>query len=417
MTDVLASRSRARQRLSLLDWTFLLSVFWFGSYLYEYLFTVGGPKPLYSYFAVLAVSLGYALDRRSWGLPVLAREASPFPSWYLWLAFYFCYGAFEFFRSPQDDVAIQAFIYLGESVVLGGAFALIMTERARLGAVAATFSILAIIGSVINVVDFVSPTFSDVPGRAAGLYVNPNISGEFIAIAMTAGFSAVSRRLRVFYLAICAIGVLITFSRESWIIWGLSVMWLSYNGQLGKVRKRFFVLMMGLLIGGGFVTMLFAGEIGAFVAGSSLTEYLTPNTAARIGIGASVLSGDASTERIALISASLREGNAAPWLGHGLGYTSEWRYAAGPHDMYLRSYVEGGLVGLVLYLSLLVILWGAGGGIGRVIAFQIIVSSFFSHNILEQPTSLMLMAFVVAHGAVFREDRAIARRSATPAAA
>lgn len=397
------SIKHARPR-SLSDWILLAYVLWLGSYVYAYVFEISGLKPLYTYFLLLGFTVLYVLYRGASGRPIMGSPDSRLYGFFGWLALYVVYGLFEFLRSTQDPVAVQVLITLGEEVLLAGAFAMLMSEPRRLRIIVAALAFLAVLGTVMNIWDFFDPVFSNVPGRAAGLYVNSNIAGDFIAMSMVGGLTAVRRNLRLPYLLFCGVGVLVTFSRESWIIWGLAVAWLGWQGYFGNVRRRLLMSVLAVIIGAGFTALLFAGQIGSLVANTSLQPYLTSNTAARLGIGASVLSGRATEQRLDAISDSLHEAASAPFLGHGLGYTTEWRYSHGPHDMYLLFLVEGGIPGLMLYLALVFMLWRAGVGLGRVMALQIIVSSFFTHNHLDQPAILIIITFVFAHGAITRGE-------------
>lgn len=391
----------------LADWAFLAFVVWFGSYAYLFFYAPTGFKPLYSYFLLLLFTAGWLLYVAGSGRMALHGASHGLFALLGWLSLYLAYGAFEYLRSTQDPVATQTFITLGEAVLLTGAFALFMADPGRLRMTMAAFAGLALLGAALNLWDFFDPVFSNVPGRAAGLYVNPNIAGHFIAMAMAGGVQAVRRRWRTVFVLVCGIGVLLTFSRAAWILWGLAVLWLGWQGRLGNVQRRFALVVFAALIGGGFVGLLFAGSIGPSVARTPLVDYLTPNTEARLGIGASVLSGYAAEQRESLIGDSIHEATSAPWLGRGLGYTTEWRYPKGPHDMYLLFLVEGGVLGAALYVALMVLLWRYGSGVGRVVAMQLIAASFFTHNQLEQPAFLMMMAFVVAHGTVARSESSV----------
>lgn len=392
----------ARRGKSLSDWLLVGFVLWFGSYAYLYAFSLGGPKPLYSYCLLLGFAFLRLLHRSALHQSPLLRTDPELRAFVRWLFVYLVYGSLEFVHSTQDSVAVQSLITLGEAVLLAGVFAALLSERDRLFTVTSVLAFLALTGSGAAVFDFLVPTFSDVPGRGAGLYVNPTIAGNFLALAMVGGMGAIPRRRRLIYLLACGVGILVTFSREAWIIWGVGVVWLGCQGAIGGLRSRQPIAVLTICLGAGCTVLLFSGKLGDLLADSPLQAYLTSNTAARLGIGSSVLSGDAASERKKVITVSIEEVEHYPWFGRGLGYTSEWRYLIGPHDMYLLFLVEGGVLGLAVFLGLIVLLWRAGVGGGRVIAVQIIVSSLFTHNHLEQPTVLMMIAYVFAHGAVVR---------------
>jgi len=384
-------------------------ILWFGSYAYLYFYPVTGVKPLYSYFALLGffvfwlASVSELKVTRDQGVLALL----------VWLGLYLVYGCLTFLNSTQDAIATQTFVTLVESIALCAAFVLIFAGQTSLRRIQATLALLAVIATAVNVYDFLDPVFTKVPGRAAGLYVNPNIAGHFIAMAMVAGIEIIPRRWRLPFVLVCGAGVLLTFSRSGWILWGVGVVWLGWQRYIGTGRNRVLALVLGALIGIGFVGLLFTGGLGKMVAGSPVAAYLDANTKARLGIGASSLSGFAAHERKSLVFDSLRIGSEAPLLGHGLGYTAQWQYRAGPHNMYLLFFVEGGLPGMLLYLALMVLLWRYSMGVGRIIALQLIIVGVFTHNQLERPAFLMLMAFVMAHRAVARRGHGARLRNQT----
>ncbi|HYW91798.1 MAG TPA: O-antigen ligase family protein [Gammaproteobacteria bacterium] len=387
-------------REAIVGWVTVALVTWFGSYAYLYVFWLGGPKPLYSYGVLIAIATLYAAVGSYPYLPVrLSRPGgSGVGALLTWLWIYLIFELVEFFRSAQDPATLQALVTLGESVLLAAAFAILLAGRARVKLVAAALVALTVLAAAMNVFDFVAPTFSKIPGRGAGLYVNPNIAGHFLAMAMVGGTLVVPRRVRVLYLGLCGLGVLATFSRAGWILWGIGVLGLGWQGALTRTRRRYLLgVTFALLLGAGTAALLFSGTAGSLVSGTRLQNYLTPNTAQRLGIGSSVLSGYATGQRLRLIADSLTAAAAAPWLGHGIGYTTEWSYSHGPHNMYLLFLVDGGIVGLGLYLMLMAVLWRISTGVGRIMALQFIVAGMFTHNQMEQPVFLMLLAFICAH--------------------
>lgn len=375
-------------------------VAWFGSYGHLYFFEVTGFKPLYSYMVLFGYFVSWCVVRRA--IPALRDRGIQLLM--IWLTLYVIYGCIAYVVSSQSDVAVQAVIVLLEAVVMLAVFGILQAERARIRAVQYTLALLAVFATIMNGYDFVNSTFTSVAGRAAGLYVNPNTSGHFIVMAMVAGLPVLPRRWRLPFIILCGAGTLVTFSRAAWILYGVGVMALGWTGEFGPKRHRWIAGVLAAVAGTGFVAMLFMGIVGQLAYPSSMSEYLDANTLARLGLGDSSFSGYAANERIALIWDSLRIGTEAPLFGHGIGHTSEWQFPVGPHNMYLLHWVEGGLIGLVLYLSLMVLLWRHSVGIGRVVTLQFIVAGLFTHNQLGQPAFLLLMAFVVAHGAARRQE-------------
>jgi hypothetical protein len=405
-SGALASSERIKLALprSLPDWLLLLSVIWFGSYVYIYLYGVAGLKPLYSYLVLLGITALWLLARLA-----LLRRAWPADDKWLnrflvWSAIYFGYVVFTSAVLSMEYAPAEPMVVAAQFVTLTAAFLLLMAEPRRLSIAIAAFALLALFGTAVNIVDFIDPTFSDVTGRAAGFYENPTIAGNFIALAMIAGLGAVPGRLRLPFVAACGVGVLVTFSRESWLLWGIAFVWAVQQGHLGGTGRGRVRTLVGAAVGAGIVLFVFSGGLGQLVGQSQLRAYLNDNTLARIGISASVLSGDSAEERRYLVVRSLEEGASAPLLGKGFGQTQNWGRLPGPHNTFLLFFVEGGVIGLAIFVALAVMLWLAGTGVGRIVAGLFIVSSFFSHNNLEQPAIMLMIAFTFAHGAVSRRQ-------------
>jgi O-antigen ligase len=250
--------------------------------------------------------------------------------------------------------------------------------------------------------DFVVPTFTEVPGRGAGFYGNPNSAGQVTALAMIAGAEALPKRLRLPFIAACGIGIFLTFSRSAWLLWGLSAAMFGWYSGRRQLSHRILIRGITTLFAVGILVGLFAGEVGKWLSGTSIAQFLDPNTLGRLGIGATSLSGYAAESRMGAALYAVHIFPLAPWFGHGIGYVYEWAFSTGPHNMYLRFLAEGGAVGLLLYLALMWIVWRGSVGLGRVVAAQIIVGGLFSHNMLEQPAIVLAIVFALSHGGLSR---------------
>jgi O-antigen ligase len=394
----------------------LCFVLWFGSYAYMFVFTLGGPKPLVSYLVLLVFAL-LVMSARAALTGVFYRVTDRWQLLFLlWLGVYLFYGATGFLLSSQSGAAVQTLISLFEAVLLAAAFCVLMAQPQRVRLITAGLAVLALLGTAMNIRDFVVPTFSTVPGRAAGFYANPTIAGTFIALAMAGGIAMVPRRLRLLFTLVCGVGVLLTFSRGAWLSWLVGVVCLGWQGSLCASQRHPRGSALAVTVALGFAVLLLSGELGTLVATSPLGQYLTPNTAARLGLGSRMLADFSAADRFDLVTYSLREFADAPLIGHGLAYTQEWHRPFRSHNMYLQFLVEGGLPGLLFYIALMIVLWYASAGAGRIVTLQLLLSGLVSHNYLEQPAILIVMAFVVADGAVRREParRAGARSRAPP---
>jgi hypothetical protein len=290
-----------------------------------------------------------------------------------------------------------------ESALILAGFMLLFGERRTLSDIHAIFVVVAIISVAMNFYDFFQPTFSKEPGRAAGFYENPNIAGKFIAFSMVAAIPVVPRKLRLWFVMFCGLGILVTFSRNAWLLWGIGVVFLGWTGELLAARYRTIAVFLTGIIGIGTLTLLFTGALGQMIPNTPLAEYLSPNTIARIGIGGTQtqFQDHAAIERVEVALEALEQGAQHPLLGNGLAYTREaggWEYRVSTHNMFLLFWAEGGVIGLALYVWFIVMLWRHSAGVGRVLAVQIMIVSLFTHNQLDQPAALIFPAFVIAHG-------------------
>jgi hypothetical protein len=399
-----AEWSGLRLPSSLLDWILAGFLFWFGSYAYLYFYDseTSGPKPLYSYLVLVSIVGLWLLGRLAlrgdlW--PVRDHRLGRF---LIWSIIYLGYVIGTFALLARGNPEAAPITVAIEFLAITWALLLLMAEPRRLKVASTTMALIALFSTAINVFDFLVPTFSEVLGRAAGFYGDPNISGNWIAMAMVAGLAAVPRHLRFAFAAVCGVGVLITFSRGAWLIWGIAFALAYQQGHIGLRRRSKLNSklnwMAGIVLGGGFLVLVFSGVVGEVIGKSSLSAYLTDNTLSRLGISSGVLSGDSFDVREALIFRSLNEATTAPVLGHGFGYTSPW--IERPHNMYLMFLVEGGMIGAAIYVALMLMLWRVGIAQGRILALQLAIYSLFTHNNFEQPAMMIFIAFILAHSVV-----------------
>lgn len=388
------------------DAVYLSLLLWLGSDVDLYLLHIGISKPLYAYIALAIFAGVFLLMQGAAARHVDAIDSRGTRRYILWLLLYGAYGAFAFLESSQSTVAIQSLIYLCESIVLGIALTFLMFKPRRLRQTVAALALLAVFASLMDILDFFRPVFTTVPGRGAGFYANPNIAGAFVALGMVCGYASVPRRLRWLFILTCGIGVLATFSREAWLMWGAAVFWLGWQANKARPGRRWLNITLGIALGVLFLLAVFGGAFGDWLAGTTFIHYLDPNTLARLGVGASSFSGFATDQRIAAAVYAWHQFTLAPLLGHGIGYVFEWGFPKGPHNMFLRFMAEGGIVGLAWYVGLFWLLWRAATGTGRVIVLVFFIASFFSHNLLDQPEFIVVLTYVAVDAAEKRRRAA-----------
>lgn len=384
--------SVAMRKLPTHDLILIAFVLWIGSYTYLYIYQLTYLKPLYTYFALL----GFAAFRFSYAPNTLIIRGKGVQQVLVWILAFGIYTCSAWLISSHTETASQIFITWMESALILAAFLLLFCNTKKTDQIQMAFALIAIISVAINLYDFLFFNFSAISGRAAGFYGNPNISGRLIAMCMVAGISIVPRGMRLWYVLLCGLGVLVTFSRSSWLTWGVGFILLAWIGVIGPVRYRtvsVFLIAIAAII---MFTLLFGGNLGEAVVNSPLTNYLNADTSTRLE---GRLDDNSARERTSIIKEGLEQGAKAPLLGHGLGFTREpgsgWSSRVSTHNMYLLFWAEGGVFGLTVYLWLIILLIRYSGGVGRVITLQYALAGFFTHNLLDQPASLMILAFAL----------------------
>ena len=383
-------------------WSFVL---WFASYAPSYLFTVTGLKPLYSHFAFLfyfAISLAiiskFSIKKN--------HKALEIP---IWSTIFLFYIIIQFWLSEQSIAATKIFIMWSKSALFLIGFTILFLQNRVLYDIQMLFVIIVLFGTTVNLFDLISPTFTVVEGRAAGLYENPNISGKTLALAMVAGLPVIPRRFRVAFILLCGLGVFVTFSRSAWILWWSGISMLTLTNMLTNYRNKFVIITLGSIIVVGSLVTLITGSLVDVFGALNLNPYLTQNTAERLGMFSfeDQVLNISGKQRIFLASEALHQGSLRPVFGQGLAFTRDvtsWGSIFSTHNMYLLFWAEGGLVGLLLFIYFLRILWRQSVGVGRIMAIQIIISSVFTHNNFDQVVMQIFFAFIVAHGYLTRSE-------------
>lgn len=386
------------------------TIIWFGSYFYYYGWLIyNAPQPMYSYLFFVAAFSGITIIVWWRGEHLVTARMEQKSHLMLWLLLYAAYGVFAFLRSTQDQMAQQALVDVMKAVVLAGGFALLLRHTSHLSVSEKSFLLLVIFGSIANILDFMHPWVSTavapdrVAGRGAGLYMNPNIAGSFIVLSMIAAIRALRPLWRPCLVLITGLGVSVTFSRGAWIMWGFAVVSLTWLGYF-SLRYRITATFFGIIVGAGFVLALLFGGVAGLVQEAGIDQYLTHNTAQRLGLGNEQFEDASANSRMALIRRSLHDATNYPFAGNGLGYAEHWQGSGGPHNMFLLFFVEGGIIGLLLYLMMLVVLWSGADRIGKILVTALAINSMFSHHLLKQPGIMLLIGYI-ASSAAFSEKR------------
>jgi O-antigen ligase len=258
-------------------------------------------------------------------------------------------------------------------------------------------TVAVVFGSVMNAVDFFglgSLPLSIAPGRAAGLYQNPNISGNYLVLGMVIAMWVIPKRLRWWFCMGVGVGVFLTFSRASILMWGLAIVLLAWYRRFGLSRMVSIMTVIFLVAAVGLAMV--SGQMTEILSGMGLGQHLTADTSARVTGNIFEQNDTSSTGRLFLLTKSVHWFLESPFFGHGIGQTFEWGFGASTHNMFLLYAVEMGVIGISVFSALIWILWSTNTSLGRTIAILFALSSLFTHNNLEHSAMMVVLAIAVS---------------------
>ena len=361
----------------------------YGSNLFVYVYQSGvvGIKPLYFYVMTIGAAIMVALWHSISNSYMLPRQ------FILWLFVTVGYYIFLFLFSSQSEIATQILISYLEAIALLLSFLALCRDSDSIRVVRISLLMVVALSLLLNIYDFFVPTFSDTMGRAAGFYLNPNFSGFMLVLTMVASISVVPPKWRFIFSMLVGVGVLITFSRGGWLLWGVAISGLVFYNYLtisGRAIGSVIALLAVLLI-----YSLYSGAMLEWLKWLGVSDYLHPGAIARIA-GDESFSDDSAVSRIQAAYHAWGIFAEHPWFGSGLGYTREWDFGVSPHNMFLTMAAEGGVVGVGILTWLFYLLWRVGDDIGKLIAALLMLFSMFSHNVVETPAIMLVCALIIA---------------------
>ena len=274
--------------------------------------------------------------------------------------------------------------------------AIFMDARATLFA-RLTLVVAVHVGVVINVYElFVPMSFSNVSGRSAGLYVNANISGEALVLGMILGITVLPTWYRGVFILLVGTGVFLTYSRAGLMGWLIAVGGLMLGGFVG-VRH---------VVRTGLIALFLFGVVLLPKADQILTILervgsLNPDTQERLAwlidpLGVEDVSSGA---RKSIAREAWERVAEQPFFGGGTGAVHKGLDIP-PHNLFLSHMIDHGLLGAILLpLLMLALIWRAKGDSRRVafiFSCAVLWFGFFTHQVLNNAHSLLLLALVAA---------------------
>ena len=195
--------------------------------------------------------------------------------------------------------------------------------------------IATLLGVALNMFDVVRPgTFSNIAGRAVGLYVQPNMSGMALVFGGLIGVSAIRRLwMREAFLLCALAGLAATFSREAMLTFVILPVGAALAGVL-LFRWLAIAALAGLAL---CAALNVANSIGD-------SHLLNEDTWSRLTLR---WSDDSAGARLELAEKTLEQFEAAPLIGQGFGTAIFWT-SNSSHNAYLGFMADCGILGYLV---------------------------------------------------------------------
>ena len=324
---------------------------------------------------------------------------------FLWLIFTLLSITISYIYSSQNSLVTEVLIALIKSISVFVCMFILLTHPKAIKAALYALALVVVVAASNNIIEFFTDfmTWSTIPGRAAGWQINANKSGKFMAMSLLFASIIVPKKFIWPLIALTTVGVLLTFSRSTWIelfiiIVGISLIRGTPLGQkislLDIKPSSFIAIAIGGMVASLLLISLFTGAAYDLVKDTPLEQYLSSDTTSR-------MSGDftdnSANERIVILVDALKMGMEHPFFGSGLASTYEWHHDVGPHNDYATLFAERGIIGLFVYLVLLGILWFTGSKYGKLYVLVLAFSSIATHNTFEQPATFIFLALAFLH--------------------
>ena len=249
------------------------------------------------------------------------------------------------------------------------------------------FVMMAVVPCAV-IVDFADPGLlypvdltGAVLGRAAAMFINPNLAGEAILHIVVLGFAVLARRYRMPLFLLAGVAILTTFSRAAIIAWMALLGLFIYKRTLPKSAVVSLAIAIAILL-------VFIGSFETYISSREEFEDAATNILSRLNFFSSfTFDDDSSEERAGVIQAGWDLFLQNPLFGSGAGATHFWRHRGSTHNQLLLLAAEYGVLGILLWGWMLIMLckssFFSDRGLRYAMAFLFAFMSLFTHQMLD----------------------------------
>jgi O-antigen ligase len=361
------------------------------NYLYQ-----GGGLPIEPYWWII----GYSLLLLPLILRATVNAGIHVPPLAIWAYGFGLISIAWFFRVSTLPRAVEELETRLMSIVFILIMLFIFSTRTAQTRARQAIAAAVLLGVGFNLYELFNPqTFSNVLGRSAGLYINPNQSGNALVLGMILGLGTVAERYRLVFMVTIGLGVLITFSRSALLAWTIAFLLVCAVDLLlnRRIRGLAEVAVAGLVAAAVFLSPGWTAVQARLEDEHVLNDDVLGRVSA-IGIGQ--FDDDSATERGEVATRAWDTFGADPLLGSGTGASISPPFDVGPHNTYLALMVDHGLLGLILFPALILACTWRVAPPDRTLAmtFSIVVATLglFSHNLLSERYALITYALIAS---------------------
>lgn len=322
---------------------YIVGVFWMTYWMANLYLGFSFILPFLTYYVMTGILLVWVALTRPQSLIQIATK----PLIWIWTLTAII-PALMYLDSSYGSFAYGAFtnrvVYL--SAIGGMSLILLDKDGEKVLKTAATISLLITIG--LNLIDIVfTLPFSRAPGRAAGLWMDPNISAAVLCATLPIAINPLrSTKQGLLLVGLTYLAILVTFSRSG-ILFGtfLTLVYLfapNQTGGLSASSRISVAAITGILltVGSILIISIFGVDLQSLWRIESL-----------LALDAS----DSSSQgRLTRLLWSLERVTEFFWTGRGLGASAY--YGTASHNTFVTVVYDYGVGGLLLYLTL--VSWG-----------------------------------------------------------
>ncbi|MDP3265077.1 MAG: O-antigen ligase family protein [Tabrizicola sp.] len=313
--------------------------------------------------------------------------------------------------SGNDVDFTQIFPVFQFVVLTFGLLVAVADPGGRQISVAARWAIVVLGGSVIFETIFPGALGADT-ARTGGFALNANIPGFIIPalLALSLDFRRV-RTVDLVVMLVSLVAVICTLSRMGIAMLALVIAVYGFfhvlrGGSEKKLRKLAFIAL--LVVG---LTLLAVGSLALLASSGQVDGEFQARIAVLLHGGDKVFN---DPYRGPLLEYFVHLASQHPWAGYGTGATLMNAAASaplhlGPHNVYVRTWVDTGFVGMALYLAFVASIIGLGILRRSVSAVTIgtLVALYggFSHNVTDNKAVLILVGVTLGLSAMRERER------------